>query len=84
LLRSRRYTRTSPSSIRCVSSRSCRMSCSSQQHYGRAYQQVYQSVCLKKGRSGSRHSLRSTPRSRMRTKPPFIFLPSLAQHCFAN
>ena len=46
LLRSRRYTRTSPSSIRCVSSRSCRMSCSSPQHYGRAHQQVYGSVCL--------------------------------------
>ena len=47
LLRSRRYTRTSPSSIRCVSSRNCRMSCSSTQQYGRTHQQVYQSVCLR-------------------------------------
>ena len=44
LLRSRRYTRTSPRSIRCVSTRSCRMTCSSPQHYGRVHQQVYGSV----------------------------------------
>ena len=46
LLRSRLYTRTSLASIRCVSSRSCRMSSSLHQHYGSMNQQVYQSVCL--------------------------------------
>jgi len=43
------------------------MSCSSAQHYGRAHRQVYQSVCLEEGRSGRGRSLRSIPRSSMRT-----------------